>query len=88
MTTLTSVLNYGALITLSCCNAVLQVAGSSACKDNAAEAAWLSCAHRQAPVRAQPHWRHATHGVAGPMVVASAVESHGNGVAGQGRTSR
>lgn len=31
MTNLTSVLNFGALITLSCCNAVLQIAVAPSC---------------------------------------------------------
>lgn len=44
MTTLTSALNYGALITLSCCNAVLQIAAAPACIDPAQESNWPSCA--------------------------------------------
>ncbi len=36
MTTLTSALNFGALITLSCCNAVLQIAAVPSCSDWAA----------------------------------------------------
>ena len=44
MTNLTSVLNYGALITLSCCNAVLQIAAAPACIDPAQESNWPSCA--------------------------------------------
>jgi hypothetical protein len=44
MTTLTSVLNYGALISLSCCNAVLQIAGGSVCADFSAQPDWPACA--------------------------------------------
>ena len=44
MTTLTSALNYGALITLSCCNAVLQIAAAPACGDSAQDSSWLACA--------------------------------------------
>jgi hypothetical protein len=44
MTTLTSALNYGALITLSCCNAVLQIAAAPACTDPAQDSAWPACA--------------------------------------------
>lgn len=44
MTTLTSALNYGALITLSCCNAVLQIAAAPACSDPAQDASWPTCA--------------------------------------------
>lgn len=44
MTSLTSALNYGALITLSCCNAVLQIAAAPACTDPAQDSAWPSCA--------------------------------------------
>lgn len=44
MTTLTSALNYGALITLSCCNAVLQIAAAPACADPAQDSAWPACA--------------------------------------------
>ena len=44
MTTLTSALNYGALITLSCCNAVLQIAAAPACSDPAQDSSWLACA--------------------------------------------
>lgn len=44
MTTLTSALNYGALITLSCCNAVLQIAVAPACGDLAQDSNWPSCA--------------------------------------------
>jgi hypothetical protein len=44
MTTLTSALNYGALITLSCCNAVLQIAAAPACFDPAQDSNWPSCA--------------------------------------------
>ena len=36
MTNLTSALNFGALITLSCCNAVLQIAAVPSCSDGAA----------------------------------------------------
>ena len=43
MTTLTSALNYGALITLSCCNAVLQIAAAPAC-DPAQDSGWPACA--------------------------------------------
>ena len=43
MTTLTSALNYGALITLSCCNAVLQIAAAPACGDPAQDSNWLAC---------------------------------------------
>ena len=43
MTTLTSALNYGALITLSCCNAVLQIAAAPACTDPAQDSSWLAC---------------------------------------------
>ncbi len=42
MSTLTSALNYGALITLSCCNAVLQIAAAPAC-DSAQDAGWPAC---------------------------------------------
>ena len=44
MTTLTSALNYGALITLSCCNAVLQIAAAPVCTDPAHDANWPACA--------------------------------------------
>lgn len=44
MTTLTSALNYGALITLSCCNAVLQIAAAPGCTDPAQDANWPACA--------------------------------------------
>ena len=44
MTNLTSALNYGALITLSCCNAVLQIAAAPACSDPAQDSAWPACA--------------------------------------------
>jgi hypothetical protein len=44
MTTLTSALNYGALITLSCCNAVLQIAAAPACTEPAQDSGWLACA--------------------------------------------
>jgi hypothetical protein len=44
MTTLTSALNYGALITLSCCNAVLQIAAAPACTDPAQDSNWPACA--------------------------------------------
>jgi hypothetical protein len=44
MTRLTSALNYGALITLSCCNAVLQIAAAPSCNDPTADANWPSCA--------------------------------------------
>lgn len=44
MNTLTSVLNYGALIALSCCNAVLQIAAAPACSDPARDSQWPSCA--------------------------------------------
>ncbi len=44
MTTLTSALNYGALITLSCCNAVLQIAAAPACNEPASETSWPACA--------------------------------------------
>ena len=44
MTTLTSALNYGALITLSCCNAVLQIAAAPVCADPAHDANWPACA--------------------------------------------
>lgn len=40
MTTLTSALNYGAVITLSCCNAVLQIAAAPACIDPAQDSNW------------------------------------------------
>lgn len=44
MTTLTSALNYGALITLSCCCAVLQIAAAPACTDPAQDSNWPACA--------------------------------------------
>jgi hypothetical protein len=44
MSTLTSSLNYGALIALSCCNAVLQIAIVPACKDPALDSSWPACA--------------------------------------------
>ena len=44
MTTLTSALNYGALITLSCCNAVLQIAAAPMCADPAQDSSWPACA--------------------------------------------
>ena len=44
MNTLTSVLNYGALIALSCCNAVLQIAAAPSCGDPARDSQWPSCA--------------------------------------------
>ncbi|MFC5498675.1 hypothetical protein ACFPOE_14100 [Caenimonas terrae] len=44
MTTLTSALNYGALITLSCCNAVLQIAAAPVCADPAQDSSWPACA--------------------------------------------
>lgn len=44
MSTLTSALNYGALITLSCCNAVLQIAAAPACTDPAQDSGWPACA--------------------------------------------
>jgi hypothetical protein len=44
MTNLTSALNYGALITLSCCNAVLQIAAAPACPDPAQDSNWPACA--------------------------------------------
>jgi hypothetical protein len=43
MTNLTSALNYGALITLSCCNAVLQIAAAPACSDPQ-DSNWPACA--------------------------------------------
>ena len=43
MTNLTSALNYGALITLSCCNAVLQIAAAPACTDPQ-DSNWPACA--------------------------------------------
>jgi hypothetical protein len=43
MTTLTSALNYGALITLSCCNAVLQIAAAPACTEAVPDSNWLAC---------------------------------------------
>lgn len=44
MNTLTSTLNYGALIALSCCNAVLQIAAAPACPESMLDAGWPSCA--------------------------------------------
>lgn len=44
MTTLTSALNYGALITLSCCNAVLQIVLAPTCTDPAQDSSWPACA--------------------------------------------
>lgn len=44
MTTLHSVLNYGAFITLSCCNAVLQIAAAPPCSDPAIDPGWPACA--------------------------------------------
>ena len=44
MNTLTSVLNYGALIALSCCNAMLQIAAAPSCSDSARDSQWPSCA--------------------------------------------
>jgi hypothetical protein len=44
VSTLTSSLSYGALIALSCCNAVLQIAVVPACKDPARDSTWPACA--------------------------------------------
>lgn len=44
MNTLTSALNYGALIALSCCNAALQIAAAPSCSDAASDSGWPSCA--------------------------------------------
>lgn len=44
MNTLTSALNYGALIALSCCNAALQIAAAPACSDSGPDSGWPSCA--------------------------------------------
>ena len=44
MTTLSSALNYGALIALSCCNAVLQIAAAPVCTDPPQDANWPACA--------------------------------------------
>jgi hypothetical protein len=44
MNALTSTLNYGALIALSCCNALLQIAATPACSESESDPGWPSCA--------------------------------------------
>lgn len=52
MTNLTSALNFGALITLSCCNAVLQIAAVPSCSDWAGWD-WQACATAGAVAEAE-----------------------------------
>jgi hypothetical protein len=44
MNTLTSTLNYGALIALSCCNAALQIAAAPSCSESGPDPGWPACA--------------------------------------------
>lgn len=62
MTTLTSVLNYGALISLSCCNAVLQIAGGSLCADISTQPDWPACAPDGSVAQADVRSRLLKHG--------------------------
>ena len=51
MTNFRSALNFGALITLSCCNAVLQIAAAPSCGDSVG---WNADRATQLPSTAQP----------------------------------
>ena len=93
MTTLTSVLNYGALISLSCCNAVLQIAGGSLCADFSMQPDWPACAHGSVVAQADSRGRSSEgrrvaqatardEGARSPAAAASAADGTAGGEAG------